>query len=347
MEPQLEGKYEELIPPKLKHKHSELNLEASTSYYKIFETKARTNRNNVSIRALDTNSPSSRTNINSSMTLFMQELLYLTVRNGNSKNSVQIQNFEISGKKIGVVTEPQIRVKRELQNPNARQYVSIDRLLQDIPRDIYFLYSRMKLRDIQMDPYTLFYSKQTKGFFLADWTLAVPAISTQQTADINTNEGQEQAEGQGQIGVQNQGPLAGNEIFALGLITVSLCGVPEQDWLQFVLMELTAFQFLLLEKILQKLKILGYSRDVIHKLRGMLQRNASARITMEELLENPPEIDEGTIVQLKVDENPNTNVPFKIAWNLNFSNEIRIKNSENAEIYRGQGATFQAHGNSE
>lgn len=164
------------LTPTIRLKYQDIKLIGETSYYQLYEAKNQATKQIHTIRALNISSAMYKNDKNKTTTLFFQEILRLCVQLDQS-DAVIIDDFEVYDDSICFVTTKSSSLQYELSLiPNQMPQINIQKLLRDVESDVRFLYSKMRLRNIIIDPKTLF--RINDAYFLSDWALAtIPPLS--------------------------------------------------------------------------------------------------------------------------------------------------------------------------
>lgn len=257
MQTTIERIVQAMLPPKIINLYSGFELVSDSSYYKVFTAKSCIDGLKYSIRALDLESQLVQRDYSTAATLFIQEILRLCLRLGTS-DVIIIENFEIYKGKIAFVSLPTL----DLQN-RAKDFVkasdpslNIERMLKDIFSDIHFLYTRMNLSAIPIYPKNLCRLEGTSTYFLSDWSI-------------------------GQVSDQkNLSPTPSKEYFALGLISLKIADIENQEIEDLLKIRHDGMYYASLEFLVKKLKSEPLQKLVFE----LLQKDPTKQPKLEELV---------------------------------------------------------------
>lgn len=200
------------IPPKIKQAYSDLQLVATTSYYKVFEATNRSTYQRHTIRVLDTESEFYLKDRNFASTLFIQELLYIATR-FSENDVVIIENFEISGEYIGYVTKPTYSLKTKLEDVARKSPINIEKLFDDTLSNLEFLFNTLKFTNSTVKADTIIQFEECDGYFIADW--ADCSLSDEKSLEMSSY-----------LGLDAPGT---QQIFDLATIILEVTGINKQD----------------------------------------------------------------------------------------------------------------------
>lgn len=156
--------YEEYLPPKVFSSYSEIELVTTTTSYYLFEGKSRSDNKFYNIRALHYNSKLAQEDPQAAITLFIQELLFLSKAH---PDSVIIEDFQITGKKVACVTKSCYSLDTLKKEPA----IDIKKLIKDVLSETEFLLSKLGTPPprVSLNKQRIFKIAGEEVFFVGDW----------------------------------------------------------------------------------------------------------------------------------------------------------------------------------
>lgn len=270
MQPKID---EELFPPNIKSNFTNFQLIAESTYYNLYEAKAKSNGFQYTIRILNTSSAVAQEDYNHAATLFLQEILRLSMK-FNQTDAIIIENFEFNEGKMAFVTKPYYPLQAS-QSKNLPADIDLKKMIKDIVSDINFLHSRMKLGNIKLDPTSIYVARNADIFFLSDWANATKLQASIQFPDESTTI---------KLGHDIQSN-ATTEIYALGLTALSLSGVSKEKIEDLIKIKDTEIYNSALQTIVASLGALKQPEPVQKLILRMLEKESDKCVKIDELLE--------------------------------------------------------------
>ena len=215
------GQSQSPIPPNLKFAFSKLTLaQDSDEIFLHYQGKSKVNQRMHSLRVLNIHSDFVKANYDTAVTLFIQELLRLTIP---YPSSILIETFEVSNQTMGFACCPFNSLETQLGNSRE---IDIPKLIEDITSDMEFLWRNLKLRkfgDI-ISSKNIYSFEGGSRFFLGNWvkTIQNGALVNHEklkTSDIIADSLNANSENQ----IANSQDLS-EEIFALAATVLELSG---------------------------------------------------------------------------------------------------------------------------
>ena len=160
-----------LLPPSFLKSYRDFTFKHQSSYYRIYEATSLHNGKPYSIRVLDLESAFYLKNRNLAITLFMQELFYLSLRFG-SLDLIEFSAFEVFEDRIAFVMKPCANLKEiqhEHQQKNVSETVDLEKLINELYNDVCLINSKFGIANIDIIMDNIFEVKESSSFFISDW----------------------------------------------------------------------------------------------------------------------------------------------------------------------------------
>lgn len=272
-----------ISPPRINKLYTDFNLISRCSYYRVYQAKYSLTNEIHTIRMLDTECMFVKRNPEFASSLFIKEILFLCSRLGQP-DSIVIENFEMSEGKIAFVSKNYSTVlplKPNESKPNVKK------MLKDIVQDIDFLYSKMNIRNLTIDPSRICRFQDTDKFFYTDWAAAEA-------------KGEEEESKGGEIRsirtplyfapeLRNNSlsslPKAATEIYTLGLTILELSGIERRLWDELPLIsDDKSYDYVLSTMIMKKFCEEQKFKPLQNLVQSMLQKDPLKRVKFQDLM---------------------------------------------------------------
>lgn len=256
-----------LINERLKTLYTDFKEVSSTSYYKVYHAKSRSEGEFHSIRIFDSYSALARESYTTAVTLFFQEILHFCQLPGGSPSIIP-ELFEFQENQIHFVSRLyHPLLKSTFGSDDVQYYVS--KVLKDLSLEMKYLTDRLSFEKLILDPTNVFLLEDTDTFFVGDWA-----------KNLNLNANLKNTSDQSTIIKKIDDNELSEAIYSLGCLALLVCGVVQEDIDH--LKGQSRFYKVALDSIMADVNV----SEVTNKLlRSMLVKDPGQRITFKGLLQ--------------------------------------------------------------
>lgn len=252
--------YSNYLTPKIELAYSDLKLLTESDYHQVFEGKSVLSNEFHTIRALNTASNLFLQDTDKATTLFIQELLRQCATH---PDSVLIDHFDFCENKIVYVTQKTLSLQQILEKEHSLINVDVDKMLNDVLKDINFLLSTIKLSDvlksIQLQDIYRIGEPDNHRYCLANWP------QNPLRSDFE----------------KELAPNGSKEVYRLGIMTLKMMDQSLTDTLDMLTsIEDTSFYTEVADSIISGVKLPGPTKALLRK---MLIKDPTQRLKAQEI----------------------------------------------------------------